>query len=160
MLTVRKGYNERMRDKKIFGWLSLDIIIFIAINALVISFYGDKIFGIFQVDLFRLLVLGLAAYRLANIISNEVVAKPLRAPFVDEVRREGKIVEKPKSSGFLGAIGLLIYCPSCTGVWVAAALVYSYVFWTGPTLIIAFILALSAVERITASIVGFFKQRS
>jgi len=71
-----------------------------------------------------------------------------------------KMVEKPKKYGFLGATGLLIYCPSCTGVWLSAALVYLYLFWPAPAILIALILALSAIERIISNILGWFKKNT
>ena len=116
--------------------------------------------GIASIGPFRLVVLGLAAYRASNILSNETVTKPLRAPFVDEVEKDGKVVEEPKKQGFLGATGHLIYCPSCTGVWLSAALAYAYVFWPEPAYFIALILALSALERILAIVLGWVKAKS
>ncbi len=133
---------------------------FVAVNFALIYYFADKLVALRSVTFFELLVLGLAAYRAANIVSSERVTKPLRAPFVDEVQKQGKAVEKPKKYGFLGAIGLLIYCASCTGVWLAAAIVYSYLFWPEPTFLIVLILALSAIERIISSILGWFRSNT
>ncbi len=149
-----------MNIKKLFGWLTLDIVIFIGINIFLVSRYIDELGALAGLNIFQFIILALATYRMANIISNEVVMKPLRAPFVDEKMEDGKLVEKPKKTGFLGAIGLLIYCPSCTGVWVAAILVYLWVFWPTSTSVVATIFALSAIERIVASIVGRLKTDS
>ena len=102
--------------------------------------------------------LGLAVYRLANIVSNEQLTKPLREPFVDEKQRNGKMVEVPKGRGFLGAMGSLIYCPSCTGTWIAAILVNSFVVWPLPVKIIALIFALSAIERLFTMLGGYLKK--
>lgn len=146
-----------MIQSRIFKWLTLDMIVFAAINAFLITYFQDHLPTINEIGYFKLLVLGLAAYRAANIVSNEPVTKPLRAPFVDEAQTDGKIIEQPKKSGFAGAMGLLIYCPSCTGVWLAAALVYFYVFYPVPTFVIAMFLALSAIERIIAAILGRIK---
>lgn len=137
------------KDRKhVFGWLTLDMIIFVAVNAYLLYYFHDQLDGLSDLNLFTLLILGLATFRAANIISNEVVTKPLRAPFVDEEIHNGKAVEEPKKHGLLRAIGLLIYCPSCTGVWIATALAYCYAFWPTPTLLVALFLALSGVERI------------
>ena len=146
-----------MKQKRIFKWLTLDMIIFLVANIFLISYFGDRLSILGDIGYFKLLVLGLAAYRAANILSNESITKPLRAPFVDEAQKDGKIVEEPKKSGFLGATGNLIYCPSCTGVWLAAALVYFYIFYPEPTFLIALFLALSAIERILAAILGRIK---
>jgi hypothetical protein len=149
-----------MDHRKLFGWLTLDMAIFLVANASLIARFGDDLAGLAGIGLLHFMVLGLAAYRASNIVSNEVVTKPLRAPFVEEVEKDGKIVEEPKKAGFRGATGLLIYCPSCTGVWLSAALVYAYAFWPGRTFVIALFLALSAVERIIAGVLGWFKRNS
>ena len=136
------------------------MIVFAAINALLLARFGDRLSEISSIGPFRLLVLGLAAYRASNILSNETVTKPLRAPFVEEVEKDGKVVEEPKRRGFLGATGHLIYCPSCTGVWLSATLAYAYVFWPVAAYFIAVILALSALERIFAIGLGWIKSRT
>ena len=133
------------------------MVVFALANIFLIFHFGNRFLILGDIGYFKFLVLGLAAYRAANILSNESVAKPLRAPFVDESRKDGKTVEQPKSSGFLGAMGHLIYCPSCTGVWLSAVLVYFYVFYPGPTFLVALFLALSAIERILAAILGRLK---
>ncbi len=147
-----------MKYERFFKWLTLDMIVFFIANVLLIYFLRDKFVSLNSISYFELLVFGLAAFRAANIVSNEVVTKPLRAPFVEEVKKEGKVVEEPKRKGFQGAFGLLIYCPSCTGVWLSAALVYSYVFWPTPTFLIAFFLALSSIERIISAVIVRLKK--
>jgi len=57
-------------------------------------------------------------------------------------------------------MGLLLYCPSCTGVWLSAALVYFYVFFPGPTFLAALFLALSAFERILSAILERLKNHA
>lgn len=146
-----------MVEKQIFKWLTLDMMIFAALNAVLIVTLGDRLQGLRDIGVLQLFVLGLAVYRASNIVSNETVTKPLRAPFVEEVEKDGKAVEEPKKSGFLGATGHLIYCPSCTGVWLAAALVYAYALWPDRAFVIALLLALSGMERIYACVIGWFK---
>jgi hypothetical protein len=148
-----------MNQRKFFKWLTLDMVVFVAVNAFLILRFPDRLSALGNLSYFKLMVLGLAAYRAANILSNEPVTKPLRAPFVDEAQKDGKVVEQPKKSGFLGAIGLLIYCPSCTGVWLSATLVYFYIFYPVATFVVALFLALSAIERIISVILGRIKQQ-
>jgi hypothetical protein len=144
-------------NRGVFKWLTLDMLVFAVGNVVLIRQVSGRLEALNDVGYFKLLVFGLAAYRAANILSNEPVAKPLRAPFVEESQKEGKVTEQPKRSGFLGATGQLIYCPSCTGVWLSAALVYSYVLYTQVTFLVALFLALSAIERILATVVGRLK---
>src|SRR5580658_2946743 len=104
-----------MIQKNIFKWFSLDMVVFSGANAFLILSYGDRLSALNGLGYFKLLVFGLAVFRAAHILSNEVVTKPLRFPFVDESRKGGKTVQEPKKFGFRGAMGHLIYCPSCTG---------------------------------------------
>lgn len=145
-----------MKHEQLFGWLKLDMALFAIANAILITSFSDTL-ATLRIGALELIVLGLAVFRMANIVSNEPVTKPLRAPFVDEVPVDGKVVEQPKKTGFRGALGLLIYCPSCTGVWIAAALVYLYAFWPVQVFVIALFLALSGVERIGTALVGWLK---
>lgn len=146
-----------MKQREIFKWLTLDMLIFVTANVFLIWNFQNKFSVLDRIGFFRLLVLGLAAYRLANVLSNESITKPLRAPFVDEEKKDGKMVEQPKKTGFFGAVGLLIYCPSCTGVWLSAALVYFYVFYPESTFLVALFFALSAIERIIARVLDLLK---
>ena len=147
-----------MAKKGFFRWFTLDMLVFIALNVYLVVQFGDRLSVIGDIGYFKLLILGLAAYRAANIVSNEPVTKPLRAPFVDEEKINGKIIEEPKRKGFLGAMGTLLYCPSCTGVWLSAALVYFYIFFPTPAFVISLLLALSAIERIVSAFVGKLKR--
>jgi hypothetical protein len=143
--------------RKLTAWFTLDMAVFLALNIFLLSKIRAQVDSWPNLTFLKLLILGLASYRSANIISNESVTEPLRAPFVTEKLEHGHIVETPKKSGFLGAFGHLIYCPSCTGVWLAAILTYSYIFWPTPTLIVALLLSLSAIERIVSRTMEYLK---
>ena len=149
-----------MVQKLILKWLTLDMVLFTAVNAFLIFNFGSRFSTLGDISWFKFLILGLAAFRAANILSNEVVTRPLRAPFVDQSQKGRKTVEEPKKTGFRGAMGLLLYCPSCTGVWLSAALVYFYVFFPGPTFLAALFLALSAFERILSAILERLKNHA
>jgi hypothetical protein len=147
-----------MQYDRIFGWLKLDMAVFVAANAFLLVRYHDRLASM-PLGWFEVVVLGFAVYRMANVLSSEPVTKPLRAPFVKEEQHGSKVVERPKETGFRGAFGLLIYCPSCTGVWIAATVVYLYAFWPGPTFVVALIFALSGIERVLTVLVGKLKRR-
>jgi len=143
-------------NKKYF-WYVADLALFMGLNILLLWKLLPK-FGLLQIGWLQVVIFGLAVYRAANIISNEKVMKPLREPFVNEKQEAGKTVEVPKARGFAGAMGNLIYCPSCTGTWIAMILVYSWLVWPKPVEVIALILALSGAERIYASFLGYLKK--
>lgn len=146
-----------MIQKKTYKWLFLDMFLFVTINLCLLWLLSDHLTVLDNLTWLQFLILGLATYRVANILSNETIAKPLRRPFIIEVTKDGKTVEEPKKKGFLGAFGLLITCPSCTGVWLASILVYFYLLFPTQTIIISLLLALSAVERIVARGLERFK---
>jgi hypothetical protein len=139
-----------MKYKSMFPWMILDMAVFVALNIFLIKHFSLN-FEILQlISPFSFLVFGLAVYRAANIVSNEFITTPIRAYFVDD---EGY----PREEGFRGFAGSLLYCPACTGVWIAAILTYSYLIWSGPTSVIILLLALSGMERFFAYTFGRIK---
>jgi hypothetical protein len=146
-----------MKLSKYF-WYSVDLVIFTGLNVFLIWELHARFYGL-HVTWLEFIILGLAVFRIANIVSNEQLTKPFREPFVDEKQQHGKMVEVPKKKGFMGAMGSLIYCPSCTGTWIAAIFVYSFVLWPRPVEIIALIFALSGLERIFTMLLGFLKSK-
>ena len=72
-------------------------------------------------DTLDLVVLGLATFKAARTISRDEVTSFLRDPFVEGEAGDGD--EQPVESGDLRqAIGELVTCSRCIGVWVAAGL--------------------------------------
>ena len=100
-----------MRYERFFKWLTLDMIIFVAANIFLIWHFQGRFSSLADIGYFKLLVLGLAAYRAANLLSNETITKPLRAPFVDETQRDGKIIEETKIDG-------IVVCKNCNKLFV------------------------------------------
>lgn len=128
----------------------LDMAIFITLNWLILHTFRPSFDILRFIPFWQFAILGLAVYRAANIVSNEFITTPVRAYFVDD---EGYPYEK----GFRGFAGSLLYCPSCTGVWLATLTTYSYLFWPGPTSVIVLLLALSGMERFFAYTFGRIK---
>jgi hypothetical protein len=147
-----------MKYKSMFPWLILDMILFILVNIILLSKLNPNFEILGYVTPLRLVIFGLAVYRAANIISNEFVTTPVRAYFVRDVERDGKIVTEPYEDGLRGAVGSLLYCPSCTGVWVATLFVYFYLFFPAEASIVALLLALSGIERFLAYSFGRIKK--
>jgi hypothetical protein len=76
-----------------------------------------------------LLLLGVATHKYSRIVTKDRVTSFLRAPFV---RYEGKagpseVSETPRGEGAQRAIGELINCPFCIGMWVASGLGVGFV---------------------------------
>jgi hypothetical protein len=117
----------------------------------------------FPVDItpFSFSVIGLATYRIANIVANEQVTKVFRAPFIN-VKKEPDDSEEeiPKPTGIKGTIGTLLYCPSCVGVWVATMFAYLLLLETNVAWFIAIAFALSAMERIFTESISLIAKKS
>lgn len=146
-----------MKYKSMFPWLLLDMTLFTLLNVLLLHYIHPRFEILRFITPMQLLLFGLAVYRGANVVSNEFVTTPIRAYFVREVERDGAMVEEPYESGLRGALGSLLYCPSCTGVWITAILVYSYLLFPGVASIIILILAISGLERFFAYTFGRIK---
>ena len=84
-----------------------------------------------RVDGLDLLLLCLATFRLTEIITEEKVARCLRAPFC-ELKQipgpDGKMTEEevPAGKGLRKVAGELLLCPWCAGVWIATLVTF---FW-------------------------------
>lgn len=140
-----------------YPWYILDMVLFAVINILLLWQFGDRLSGV-SINWLHIFLGGIAVYRAANVVSNEVVMKPLREPFVDVEHKNGKDVEVPKRKGFYGAMGSLLYCSSCTGTWISMLMFYSYLVWPDVTSAIAIILALSGIERLLTSLYNLLKK--
>ena len=84
-----------------------------------------------RVVLSDLLVLGLATTRIARLVTQDKVARVVRAPFteVDPEASPHEVKEQPRvdAGGVRRAIGELVTCPRCVGVWAASGLTFAYV---------------------------------
>lgn len=92
-----------------------------------------------------LTMLGLSTFRAGHLISYDQVTQPLREPFTEtEMDSYGTSEDTvPEGSGAQKAIGSLLACPTCSGTWAAAAMVYGLRIAPGPTRL--FLAIMSAV---------------
>jgi hypothetical protein len=77
-----------------------------------------------------LLSIGVASHKLSRLLSKDKVTSPLRAPFT-ELEEEGgpsELEERSRGKGARKAIGELLICPYCLGLWVVAALSLGLLF--------------------------------
>ena len=65
---------------------------------------------------------GVATYKLARIISKDKVTTFARAPFTEYQERAGRgeVEEAPRGGPLRRAVGELLTCPYCLGVWIAS----------------------------------------
>jgi hypothetical protein len=83
-----------------------------------------------------LALLGVGTFKLSRIVTQDAVTGFVRAPFVRYEGMEGVTDPKEsprKSGGIRSAMGQLLLCPECTGMWVAASLTAGLLVAPRPT---------------------------
>ena len=77
-----------------------------------------------------LLTIGVASHKLGRVISKDKVTSPLRAPFTELEGSGGpsELEERSRGTGLRKAIGELLACPYCLGLWVVAAFAIGLLF--------------------------------
>lgn len=70
----------------------------------------------------ELLLVGTASHKLSRLVSKDKVTSPLRAPFTELEGKGGpaELEESSRGTGARKAIGELLICPYCLGLWVVA----------------------------------------
>jgi uncharacterized protein DUF1360 len=71
----------------------------------------------------QLLLVGTASHKLSRLLAKDKVTSPLRAPFTEFEGSGGpaEFEESSRGTGLRKAIGELLICPFCLGLWVVAA---------------------------------------
>lgn len=90
-----------------------------------------------------LVLIGVASHKLSRLIGKDKVTSPLRAPFTELEGRggPGEFEERSRGSGVRKAIGELLICPYCLGLWVVAAFSVGLLFSPRLTRFIASVFA-------------------
>ncbi|HET9198333.1 MAG TPA: DUF1360 domain-containing protein [Solirubrobacterales bacterium] len=70
-----------------------------------------------------LLLVGTASHKLSRLVAKDKVTSPLRAPFTELEGKGGpaELEERSRGTGLRKAVGELLICPYCLGLWVVAA---------------------------------------
>ncbi len=92
---------------------------------------------------------GLATQKLTRIVAKDSITSPLRAPFTryDEPAGAGEVNEEVRDEGPLShAIGELLTCPFCLGVWTASTLATGMYFAPRATRVVASVFATVAIS--------------
>jgi uncharacterized protein DUF1360 len=76
-----------------------------------------------RVGVADVLTLGVASHKLSRLIAKDKVTSPLRAPFTELEGEAGpsELSEASRGTGARKAIGEMLVCPYCLGLWVVAA---------------------------------------
>jgi hypothetical protein len=78
----------------------------------------------------ELLLVGTASHKLSRVVAKDKVTSPLRAPFTELEGRGGpaEFEESSRGTGLRKAIGELLICPYCLGLWAVAGFSIGLVF--------------------------------
>lgn len=104
-------------------------------------------------NVFDLILLSLASFRLTRLIVYDKITAFLRKPFFEETEEKNEkgeidIYIIPRKKGFRGWIGQLLSCYWCTGVWMTMAIVaasYFIPFWSAPIIVVLAVAGLAAI---------------
>jgi hypothetical protein len=83
---------------------------------------------------------GLASYKVGRLIAKDRVASFVRAPVTDDPD-----ATEPKPEGLPRALGELVTCPYCIGVWAASGFAYALVLFPRQTRLVTTIFGAQAV---------------
>lgn len=75
-------------------------------------------------------LIGIASHKLSRLIAKDKVTSPLRAPFteLEGSGGPGELEERARGEGARKAIGELLICPYCVGLWVVSAFAVGLLF--------------------------------
>jgi len=92
-----------------------------------------------RVELGDLLLIGTASHKLSRLIAKDKVTAFLRAPFThyEGEAGPGELDESVRGRGLRRAIGEMIACPYCLGLWAAAGLHVGLIYAPRPTRVVA-----------------------
>jgi hypothetical protein len=84
--------------------------------------------------------IGLASYKIGRLVAKDEVTSWVRAPVTQDEE-----ATEPKPEGPARALGELVTCPYCVGVWTAAGLSYALVLFPRETRVVTTIFSAQAV---------------
>jgi hypothetical protein len=93
-------------------------------------------------------LIGVATFRLSRLITKDKVTSGFRAPFTrfEKAAGSGEVEEDARGEGMQRAVGDMITCPYCIGLWVATGLTFGLVFAPRSTRLLASILSAVALS--------------
>jgi hypothetical protein len=90
-----------------------------------------------------LALIGTASHKASRLLAKDKVTSPLRAPFTELEGKGGpaEFEERSRGRGLRKAIGELLICPYCLGLWVVALFSFGLVFAPRVTRFVASVFA-------------------
>ena len=93
-------------------------------------------------------LIGTASYQLSRLVSKKKITAFVRAPFTELEGKGGpaELEEKPRGSGLRRAVGELLVCPYCLGLWASGGFHVGLVFAPRATRFSASVLSAMAIS--------------
>jgi len=93
-------------------------------------------------------LIGTASYKLSRLVSKKKVTAFVRAPFTELEGKGGpaELEEKPRGSGLQRALGELLVCPYCLGLWASGGFHAGLLFAPRTTRFSASVLAAMSIS--------------
>jgi hypothetical protein len=85
------------------------------------------------------ILLGIASHKLSRLVAKDKITTFLRAPFTEYQGRGGpaEVEERARGGGIRGAVGELLICPYCLGLWSSGAFHAGLLFAPRTTRVVA-----------------------
>ena len=96
-----------------------------------------------RIDAGDLALMTLATHKASRLLAKDRVTSAVRAPFTrfEDDAGPGEVSEKARGRGLRRAVGELIICPYCVGLWIAAFFAAGFAVAPRPTRWVASVLA-------------------
>jgi hypothetical protein len=112
-----------------------------------------------ELDMVKILIIGLAAFRLTRLIVFDKITEFIRMPFFEEkteIDDEGNeiIFYIAKEKGVKHFLGELLSCHWCTGLWVSISLIMLDYYIPVVSYFILMVLSVAAIGSIIETIIG------
>ena len=101
-----------------------------------------------RVDARDIVLIGTASYKLSRLVSKKKITAFVRAPFTELEGQGGpaELEEKPRGHGLRRAVGELLICPYCLGLWASGAFHAGLLFAPRTTRFSASVLAAMSIS--------------
>jgi Protein of unknown function (DUF1360) len=101
-----------------------------------------------RVEAGDVMLVGTASYQLSRLVAKKKVTAFVRAPFTELEGKGGQaeLEERPRGSGMRRAVGELLVCPYCLGLWASGAFHAGLLFAPRATRFSASVLSAMAIS--------------
>ena len=94
-----------------------------------------------------LALLSVASYKLSRVVTMSFIGAPIRAPFTErgESLKGGEVQDEARGQGLQRAVGNLVTCPFCFGIWSSTFFLFGFSMAPEATRQASYILSVAAV---------------